>query len=51
MRKKFLVEVNPELVAQLPYRCDEDGNVDPYKLDDLMPWSNKIPKDCQKIHR
>ena len=39
------------ILAQLPYRCDEDGNVDPDKLDDLMPWSDKIPEDCKKVVR
>ena len=39
------------ILTQLPYRCDEDGNVDPNKLDDLMPWSDKIPEDCKKIRR
>lgn len=39
------------ILTQLPYRCDEDGNVDPDKLDDLMPWSDKIPEDCKKTRR
>jgi len=32
----------------LPYRCDENEKVDPNNIDDLMPWSDKIPEDCKK---
>ena len=39
------------ILTQLPYRCDADGNIDPNQLDDLMPWSDKIPEDCKKIRR
>ena len=39
------------ILTQLPYRCDENGNVDSNKIDDLMPWSDKIPEDCRKKNR
>ena len=39
------------ILTQLPYRCDADGNIDPNQLDDLMPWSDKLPEDCKKIRR
>ena len=36
------------LLTELPKRCDENGNIEPAQLDDLMPWSLKLPKDCRK---
>lgn len=39
------------ILTQLPYRCDENGKVDPNNIDDLMPWSDKIPEECRKAYR
>ena len=36
------------LLSELPYRMDADGNIDPATLDDLMPWSTSLPKECYK---
>ncbi|MBQ2747949.1 MAG: transposase [Firmicutes bacterium] len=36
------------ILTQLPYRCDDKGKIDPDKIEDLMPWSDKIPEDCRK---
>ena len=38
------------ILTQLPYRCDENGKVDPNNIDDLMPWSDKIPEECRKVN-
>ena len=37
------------ILTQLPYRCDENGEIDPNNIDDLMPWSDKIPEECRKV--
>ena len=39
------------ILTQLPYRCDDKGKIDPDKIEDLMPWSAKIPEDCRKKNR
>ena len=39
------------ILTQLPYRCDDKGKIDPDKIEDLMPWSDKIPEDCRKKNR
>ena len=39
------------ILTQLPYRCDENGKIDPNNIEDLMPWSDKIPEDCRKKSR
>ena len=36
------------LLTVLPELMDEDGNIEPRKLDDLMPWSDIIQKNCPK---
>ena len=36
------------LLTELPYRMDNDGNIDPATLDDLMPWSKDLPEGCYK---
>ena len=36
------------LLSELPYRMDADGDIDPATLDDLMPWSTSLPKECYK---
>ena len=38
------------LLSELPYRMDDNGNIDPDKLDDLMPWAEEIPEVCHKRH-
>ena len=38
------------LLSELPYRMDDNGNIDPDKLDDLMPWAEEIPEGCHKRH-
>ena len=36
------------LLSELPSRMDDQGNIDPASLDDLMPWSKSLPKECYK---
>ena len=38
------------LLSELPYRMDDNGDIDPDKLDDLMPWAEEIPEVCHKRH-
>ena len=38
------------LLSELPYRMDNKGNIDPGKLDDLMPWAEELPDVCRKRH-
>ena len=37
-----------QLLTELPYRIDEDGNIDPSTLDDLMSWSKDLSEECYK---
>ncbi len=30
------------ILTELPKLCDERGNIDPIKLDYLMPWSDSL---------
>jgi hypothetical protein len=39
------------ILTELPKHCNQKGNIDPAKLDYLMPWSNSIPKECRKPRR
>ena len=39
------------ILTELPKHCDEKGNVDPAKLDYLMPWSESLPEECRKPRR
>lgn len=36
------------LLSELPYRMDDNGNIDPSTLDDLMPWAKGLPEECYK---
>lgn len=36
------------ILTELPKLCDERGNIDPTKLDYLMPWSDSLPDECRK---
>ena len=36
------------LLAEMPYRLDENGKIDPATLEDLMPWSTTLPEACYK---
>lgn len=36
------------LLTELPKQCDAKGNIDPAKLDYLMPWSDSLPDECRK---
>ena len=36
------------LLSELPYRTDSNGKIDPSTLDDLMPWSKDLSKNCYK---
>ena len=36
------------ILTELPKLCDERGNIDPTKLDYLMPWSDSLPDECWK---
>lgn len=37
-----------KLLEELPTRKNEDGNIDPSTLDDLLPWSETIQNECRK---
>lgn len=39
------------ILTELPKLCDEKGNIDPAKLDYLMPWSGSLPEECRKPRR
>lgn len=39
------------ILPELPKLCDEKGNIDPVKLDYLMPWSESLPEECRKPRR
>ncbi len=39
------------LLTQLPKRCDEEGNIEPATLDDLLPWAEELPEECRKPRR
>ena len=39
------------LLTELPKLCDENGNIDPGKLDHLLPWSKELPDVCRKPRR
>lgn len=39
------------ILTELPRHCDEKGNIDPAKLDYLMPWSDELPEECRKPRR
>ena len=39
------------ILMELPKYCDEKGNIDPAKLDQLMPWADESPEECRKPHR
>lgn len=39
------------LLTELPKLCDEQGKIDPEKLDYLMPWSPDLPDECKKPRR
>ena len=39
------------ILTELPNFCDEQRNIDSTKLDDLMPWSDKLPEECRKPRR
>lgn len=39
------------ILTELPKHCDEKGNIEPAKLDYIMPWSDKLPEECRKPRR
>ena len=39
------------ILTELPKCCDEKGNIDPAKLDQLMPWAEELPEECRKPRR
>ena len=39
------------ILTELPKLCDEKGNIEPAKLDYLMPWSDSLPEECRKPRR
>ncbi len=39
------------ILTELPKLKDEKGNIDPAKLDYLMPWSESLPEKCRKPRR
>ena len=39
------------ILMELSKYCDEKGNIDPAKLDQLMPWADEFPEECRKPRR
>lgn len=39
------------ILTELPKLCEEKENIDPEKLDYLMPWSDSLPDECRKPRR
>lgn len=39
------------LLTELPKLCDEKGNIDSAKLEDLLPWAKELPDECRKLRR
>lgn len=39
------------ILTELPKHCDKKGNIEPAKLDYLMPWSEGLPEECKKPRR
>ena len=39
------------ILTELPKYCDEKGNIDPAKLDQLMPWAEELPEECRNPRR
>ena len=39
------------LLTELPKLAGQDGSIDTAKLDDLLPWSEKLPAQCHKPRR
>lgn len=39
------------ILTEIPNHCDEKGNIDPAKLEYLMPWSASLPEECRKPRR
>ena len=39
------------ILTELPKLCEEKENIDPAKLDHLMPWSDNLPDECRKPRR
>ena len=39
------------ILTELPKFCDEQENIDPEKLDYLMPWSPDLSDECKKTRR
>ncbi len=39
------------LLTELSNLCDEKGNIEPAKLDNLLPWSESLPDECRKPRR
>jgi hypothetical protein len=39
------------ILTELPNLCDEKRNIDPAKLNYLMPWSKDLPEECRKPRR
>ena len=39
------------ILTELPKLCDNQGNIEPAKMDYLMTWSKALPDDCRKLRR
>ena len=39
------------ILTEQPKICEEKENIDPEKLDYLMPWSDSLPDECRKPRR
>ena len=39
------------LLTELPNLCDEEGNIEPAKLEHLLPWSKELLDECRKLRR
>lgn len=39
------------LLTELPKLCDGKGNIEPEKLEHLLPWASELPEECRKLCR
>ena len=39
------------ILTELPKICEDKGNIDTVKLDQLLPWAKELPDECRKPRR
>lgn len=41
-------DYSKHLLTELPWLCDDNGNIAPDGLDHLLPWAAELPDECRK---